>query len=190
MTLSELSDEDMNHSEDDENNDEPEKVELSKDEKAERMRNLVAPLDQGDWGQKRDVVESEGKSSEKEGAKDDRLTMRPSMFSKVEYDGVVSDSESEEDEADLPPPDALGRKIAQMRWADTQPKIEDLSDEDAEEVRQQEKRKKKLGLGDDIDDAMMRKVVDDDGEDGDGDVDMDGEAEEFLQFARKELGYR
>lgn len=140
--------------------------------------------------------------------------MRPPVLAKFEYDGVVdeSDDDDSEDEADLPPPGTLGRKIAEMKWGDGEDrvaeaaaesrsqsaKIEEIDDEDdGTEPR------RKFGLGDDIDEAMERKVRGDErpvivpsagttlpeeDEEMEIDPDFDQEQEDFIKFSREALG--
>ncbi|ORY34285.1 SGT1 protein-domain-containing protein [Naematelia encephala] len=193
----ELSDEDMDDDDDEEDEtiaaDEWEK--LSPEEKAERMSKLVPALPDSEWGRKTQeppvTTEPPNPTRDKPiQPVDARPVMRPPIFAKQEYDGVVSDSDDSEDEADLPAPGTLGRKIAQMRWADTAPRIEEIDDEEEE----QSQRSKRFGLGDDIDEAMHQRVWGEDdaptvveGE-GEMDVDMGDEEEEFLKFSREALG--
>ena len=185
---------------------------LAPEDKAERMRNLVAPLDEADWGRKGTDTEviTIGEPSAKPAAQatpkvvasEPKTSIRPPLFEKQHFDGVESDSEDEMDEADLPPPGTLGRQIAEMRWGDMGPTIEEIGDDEDEaaEASVQQSRKKKLALGDDIDEQMRRKVwgaedmeEGDDapvvvGADADVDVDMGEEEEEFIKFTREALG--
>jgi hypothetical protein len=225
--LSELSDDDDddgddNNDDDDDDDDEMEdQVEaeqwdkLAPEDKAERMRNLVAPLDEADWGRKQTDTEviTIGHPPAKPAAEappkvesEAKPKIRPPLFEKQHFDGVESDSDDEMDEADLPPPGTLGRKIAEMRWGDMGPSIEELGDDEDAEASAQQSRKKKLALGDDLDEQMRRKVWGNDeveeGEDapmvvgtgsdgapdGDVDVDMGEEEEEFIKFTREALG--
>lgn len=198
---SELSDEDMD--EDDSDDEVDEKAEQQARE--EKMRNLVPALPAEEWGQKAPLTAGETgtKGKAKATPPPPSLTdtflpakMRPPVLAKQEYDGVVYESDDSEDE-ELPPPGTLGRKIAEMKWGDGEDKsakIEEVDDDGQPEP------KRKFGLGDDIDDAMMRKVwgegdksaqpviVGDEGMEIDEDPDMQGEEEEFLKFSREALG--
>ena len=156
----------------------------------------MAPLPAEEWGRKTapkdgDVHMSEASSSRAkvkgESGADQPVIMRPSLFAKQKYDGVDSESSDESDD-DLPAPGTLGRKIAEMKWSEGAPRIEEIEDEE-----QVKRRPRKFGLGDDIDEQMQMKVWgnEDDGPevvDGDMDVDMNGEEEEFLKFSRDQLG--
>lgn len=181
---------------------------LAPEDKAERMRNLVAPLDEADWGRKDTDTEvitigqPAAKPAPKAASKvesEPKTSIRPPIFEKQHFDGVESDSDDEMDEADLPPAGTLGRKIAEMRWGDMGPSIEEIEDDEVGEASVQQSRKKKLALGDDIDEQMRRKVwgaeeveEGDDapivvGADADVDVDMGEEEEEFIKFTREAL---
>ena len=146
----------------------------------------------------------------------DAPKMRPPIFEKQQYDGVISDSESEEDEADLPPPGTLGRRIGQMKWSEGAPSgasIKVSQDEKKERLDDDEKRRRKLTFN--LDDDEMERAVngistesagpsgprpharkvrffdeDEEMEEGDEDaeVDMGDEEAEFLKFARDALG--
>jgi len=188
--FSELSDDDMGRDDSEEEDDVQPK--LSKEEQDERMQNLVKPLSADEWGIKTapppptpTVSTSTQITAPPEPP---RPKMRPPVFAKQEYDGVISDSDESEDEANLPPPGTLGRKIAQMKWSEGAPKITNINDEGEEE----DGRKREFGLGDDIDEAMERAVWGKEDApvvvDGDGDVDMGEEEEEFLKFSREALG--
>ncbi|CAK9779392.1 hypothetical protein CC85DRAFT_288640 [Cutaneotrichosporon oleaginosum] len=214
----ELSDEDMG------TDSEEEESGPTAEEREERMRTLVPALPEGEWGA--GGGDSNGAAAEDDGDGDvdmappkkgmvagtamgDSLLppkMRPPRFEAMHYDGVESDSSDEED--DLPPQGTLGRRIAEMKWGEAPPKeatieeIDDDADEDDED-RMDRERKKALTLDDDIDEQMRRRVW---GDDGDGEVDeagddmegvedqpapqdRDGPDEaEFLRFARDALG--
>jgi hypothetical protein len=180
----------MKDDSDDEEDVEEEPPKLSREEQEERMSKLVQPLSADEWGAKtstRPSVSSNVTSQIAPMSEPSRPKMRPPVFAKQEYDGVLSDSDESEDESSLPPPGTLGRKIAQMKWSEGTPKIQTL-----EEEEEAENRERKFGLGDDIDEAMERAVW---GEEeapvvveGDGDVDMGEEEEEFLKFTREALG--
>lgn len=225
---------------------------LTPSEKEERMRTLVAPLDEGEWGRKdtsdsaparddsdSDVVMVGGEpaqaatatttstatqapsrvefkkpdSAKKNGksvsfasnAKSPLETspriakIRPPVFTKEEYDGVISDSDDSDDE--LPPEGTLGRKIAMMKWSDGAPQIEEVEEEEmpgassGKGKESNSKSERKFGLGDDIDEKMQQAVwgKDEEEEDqpvivGEEDVDMGEEEEEFLKFTRDALG--
>ncbi|TXT05023.1 hypothetical protein VHUM_03843 [Vanrija humicola] len=206
----ELSDEDMDtDSEDDE-------AKPTDAERQERLAKLVPPLPAEEWGRKQPAAQEDvemAPSHRPQSSKETPLTetllpkkMRPPVFSKPEYDGVVSDSSDEEDEGDLPPAGTLGRKIAQMKWGDTAPSasIEEIDDDDDENEgegsdKEDKARAKSLRFNDnDIDEQMRQRVwgaADDEPEpepkkkkDEDMDVDMGEEEEDFLKFARESLG--
>lgn len=173
---------------------------LSRAEQDERLRNLVPALPDSEWGQKSviqavpsiatEAVTVTPRNESKEVSSNDVTpTMRPPIFAKQSFDGVVSDSDEdgEEDDEILPPPGTLGRKIAEMRWSEGAPRIEEIDDED------EPARKSKLGLGDDIDEQMRRRVWGMEGErvkdvGMEIDPDMGEEEEEFLKFSREALG--
>jgi hypothetical protein len=181
---------------------------LTPAQKEERMRSLVAPLDDGEWGKKADdgdedvimlgKAPSQPSSSRVEIPQAGQPAMRPPVLSKQEFDGVIDESDSDDDEDDtLPPPGTLGRQIAEMRWADTAPRIEEIEDEDDLD----KKRDRSVRWDEGIDQAMHRKVREDQerevgdekpvvvGEQaGEEDVDMEAEQEAFLRFAREALG--
>jgi hypothetical protein len=211
----ELSDEDMD-------SDSDEEKAPTAEEREERLRNLVPALPEGEWGARGgdSKAEAEAEDDDVEMAEapskgtvagtafgDALLTpkMRPPRFEAVHFDGVESDS-SDEDE-DLPPQGTLGRHIAEMKWGDSPPKeatIEEIDDDENEdeEDRKDRQRKKALTLDDDIDEQMRRRVWGGDDEDEDADEGMedveegkpgteerDGpDEEEFLRFARDALG--
>jgi hypothetical protein len=178
-----LSDDDMDGDSDEEEG--PPK--LSKEEQDERMKNLVEPLPADQWGMKTapPLPTTSQPPQIITPPEPPRPKMRPPVFAKQEYDGVVSDSDESDDEANLPPPGTLGRKIAQMKWSEGAPKISAIEDEE-------EMGDRKFGLGDDIDEAMERAVWGKEEApvvvEGDGDVDMGEEEEEFLKFSREALG--
>lgn len=192
---------------DDHDEDETEPAEeydkLTAVQKEERMRNLVAPLSELEWGQKTqkepesDVITIGGAEEKPPAAKKaqpEQSKMRSSVFSKLEYDGVESDSDDEMDESELPAAGTLGRKIAEMKWADMGPQIEEIDNEEEEKAT----RKQKLDLGDDIDEKMRQRVWGTEeaeiGEDApvvvgvDEDIDMGEEEAEFLRFSKDALG--
>ena len=144
---------------------------VSAAEKTERMRKLVPSLPAEDWGRKPVPA-----------ASDDAPSMRPPIFAKQSFDGVVSDSDEEDEDDVLPPPGTIGRKIAEMKWGDGDPdkgaKIEAI-DEDA-----------KFGLDADIDEQMHQRVwgEEEKAQDVEMDPDMGEEEDEFLKFSREALG--
>lgn len=190
-------------------------------EKQARMDSLVPTLPASDWGRKihlsqqshqLPVAVNQSLTSPKADAKKiDPLEfipskMRPPRFAKQEFDGVVSDSESDS-ESDLPAEGTWGRKVAQMKWSEFPPvdpednqqaRIEEIEEEDEDD----QQRKAKLRLGEDVDleEEMQRRVWGDGGEDENEDedmavvreegvdVDMEDETEEFLKFSREALG--
>ena len=218
--VSELSDEELNEDnsndddgdgddddgDGDDDDDDGEDEEMTAQEKDDKVQNIVPPLPAEEWGQKGPTeivrkLKSETKPSTP--TAEQPVKMRPPIFAKQQYDGVVSDSDESEDEADLPPPGTLGRKIAEMKWGkgeDGSAKIEEIDEEDAEEAR----RTDKLGWDDGFDEAMRKRIL---GEDSfmpksrgkkaiDDDVsmrmdvepDMEEEFENFLTFSRDALG--
>ncbi|KAK8845462.1 hypothetical protein IAR55_006175 [Kwoniella newhampshirensis] len=209
--VDELSDEDMDEDiTDDDSNDEVETRKALQAEKETRLQNLVPTLSADDWGRKTELApvtftEEPTPTSKRETKVrlEDLIPsqMRPPRFAKQEFDGAVSDSEDEsEDEADLPAPGTLGRKIALMKWGDgvdKSAKIEEMDeDENYNEEEEDRARRKKLVLSDDIDEEMKRRVLgqegdeeDQDAQDAEGmDVGMRDEQEEFLKFSREALG--
>ena len=206
LTHSELSDDDNDDDDDENDENEVEPAEnydkLTAVQKEERMRNLVAPLSELEWGRKTqkepesDIITIGGPEPKAPGkvAQPEPPQMRSSVFSKLEYDGVESDSDDEMDESELPAPGTLGRRIAEMRWGDMGPQIEEIDDEEEEKST----RKKKLELGDDIDEKMRAKVWGaeeaDVGEEApvvvgvEEDVDMGEEEAEFIRFSKEALG--
>ncbi|WWD22408.1 hypothetical protein CI109_106899 [Kwoniella shandongensis] len=215
--VDELSDDDMDEDiSDDDSDDEATTKETLEAEKETRLQNLVPGLSADDWGRRMQPesemkVAPETKPDTKKETKvklEDLIPsqMRPPRFAKQEFDGAVSDSDDEsDDEADLPPAGTIGRQIAQMKWgdgADRSAKIEEMdqdkNDDDEDEEAEDRARRKKLVLGDDIDDEIERRVWGKDnedeepqvaeGEDEGMDVDMDDEQEEFLKFSREALG--
>ncbi|OWZ79274.1 hypothetical protein C366_01997 [Cryptococcus neoformans Tu401-1] len=219
--IDELSDEDM----DSDSGSDDEELQAHKDkleaEKQARMDSLVPTLPASDWGRKihpsqqshqLPVAVNQSLTSPKADAKKiDPLEfipskMRPPRFAKQEFDGVVSDSESDS-ESDLPAEGTWGRKVAQMKWSEFPPvdpednqqaRIEEIEEEDEDD----QQRKAKLRLGEDVDleEEMQRRVWGDGGEDENEDedmavvgeegvdVDMEDETEEFLKFSREALG--
>ena len=192
-----------------------EQEEMTMEQKEERKKNLVAPLPAEEWGSKTQkplaMTASTSSASQptkgQEGKKDRSMpAMRPPLFAKQQFDGVESDSDDDVDESDLPPVGTIGRKIAEMKWGDMGPQIEEISDDEGEEGDEEGERKarqRKLGLGDDIDEQMQRRVWGDQDEteedmpqvvggaeagEGEEDVDMAEEEEEFLKFSKEALG--
>ena len=177
---------------------------LSVTEQEERIQNLVPALPVEEWGRKPVVnpapsaAEASSSSAESKPVKqvqnnkpgtinDVSPKMRPPIFAKQDFDGYVSDSDDDSEDEILPPPGTLGRKIAEMRWSEGAPKIEEIDEEPS--------RKQKLGLGDDIDEQMRRRVWgEQDERRGTGqmemeiDPDMGEEEEDFLKFSRDALG--
>ncbi|WVF66182.1 hypothetical protein IAT40_000922 [Kwoniella sp. CBS 6097] len=230
----ELSDEDMDYSDDDAEDDAEERKALEA-EKQTRLQNLVPPLAADEWGAKTlnkppaasdvevdpkpDVKHSKSNSNANNSKKpldpidDLKAKMRPPVFAKEEYDGVIYDSESESDsESELPPPGTLGRKISLMKWGEGEKgpqsaRIQEI-DEEEEEEKEETERKESLKLGDNLDEEIQRRVwgggggdniadmdaedegeEDEDEEDEGMDVDMgDDEEEDFLKFTREALG--
>jgi hypothetical protein len=159
-------------------------------EKEARMSSLVSALPIEEWGKKpnppKQAVPAATSSATKQaGSAVDTPTpskaKMPSLF-KQDFDGVESDSDSDDDEGDdteLPAAGSLGRKIAQMRWADGAPRIEEIpeedkdqdmesdirarSDEGDEEDRLDRKREASLRWDDNIDEAMRKRVWGTDG---------------------------
>lgn len=176
----------------------------------EKMRNLVPPLPAEEWGRKTPITPSKPNADsnkkvtivEPKDTQDKPVKMRPPVFEPQEYDGVVSESDDSEDDEPARP-GSLGKMLGEMKWADMKPKIEDLDEDDEDDLNDDlgsSKRSRKFGLGDDIDEAMKRKVWGgadgplDDGDEVDADEDMefdpDMEAEQgdFLKFAQEALG--
>ncbi|WVQ80382.1 hypothetical protein IAT38_002487 [Cryptococcus sp. DSM 104549] len=225
--MDELSDDDMDSGSEDDEEEEKEKLEK---EKQERLDKLVPSLPASDWGRKASTSESATTScatstpatstaqpapppARPNPADFIPSSMRPPRFAKQEYDGVVSDSDSDSDgESGLPPVGTLGRKIAEMKWSEgagpgdtsegKSARIEEIGEDEEEEEAE---RERKLALGDDADleeemqrrvwgggddDADMEDAAEEQGEvQGEGeDVDMEDETEEFLKFSREALG--
>lgn len=196
--FSELSDDDL----DDEmlSDDEQDKMlgqpGLSVEDQEDRVRNLVPGLPSDEWGRKPGATkivtgpDQQSRMSTSQTKKQATIEhpppqMRPPIFVKQDFDGVISDSDEDSEDDVLPPPGTLGRKIAEMKWADGAPKFEEIDDEPS--------RQKKLGLGDDIDKQMERRVWGgeaqrDGGDEMEIDPDMGEEEEEFLRFSREALG--
>ena len=145
-------------------------------EKEARMSNLVSALPIEEWGRKPDPPKAKAIPATENTKVDQSSSTSPSkakaasMF-KQDFDGVESDSESEDDEdAELPAAGTLGRKIAQMRWADGAPQIEEINEdedvdmdaaaggEEDEEDRLDRMREKSLRWDDGIDEAMRKRV--------------------------------
>ncbi|KIR43811.1 hypothetical protein I307_00147 [Cryptococcus deuterogattii 99/473] len=201
--VDELSDEDMDSGSDfDDEELQAHKGKLEAEKQA-RMDSLVPTLPASDWGRKVHPSEQSHQSpvatnqlvgsSNADAKKIDPLEfipskMRPPRFAKQEFDGVVSDSESDS-ESDLPVEDSEDNQQA---------RIEEIEEEDEDD----QQRKAKLRLGEDVDleEEMQRRVWGGGKEDGDEDedmaaegeeeldVDMEDEAEEFLKFSREALG--
>jgi hypothetical protein len=126
--------------------------------------------------------------------------MRPPVFEPQEYDGVVSESDDSDDDEPARA-GSLGKILGDMKWADMGPQIEDLDGEDEADLDKAARyRSRKFGLGDDIDEAMKRRVWgDNDGPEDDGDEDeadedmefdpdMEAEQGDFFKFAQEALG--
>jgi len=197
LTISELSDEDMDDSDEEED---------SKEVREEKMRNLVAPLPAEEWGRKphsgvNTGINGFGRKVTIVDPKDDvkPVKMRPPVFEPQEYDGVVE--ESDDDSDDEPARHgSLGQMLGDMNWQSTKPKLEELSDEEEEEDEEKEtaRRSRKIGLGDDIDEQMKKAVwgsgdkEDEDEDMGDEHIDfeaiMEEEQGDFLKFAQEALG--
>ncbi|OCF36141.1 hypothetical protein I317_01022 [Kwoniella heveanensis CBS 569] len=229
----ELSDEEMDDSDDDE--DEAEERKALEAEKQTRLQNLVPSLPAEQWGantlskpsakdlkadNKPEVQSSESSSSKGKGKNksgldpidDLKAKMRPPVFAKEEYDGVIYESESEsESESELPPPGTLGRKISLMKWGEGEKgpqsaRIHEIDEEQEDDEKEEKERKESLKLGDNLDEEMQRRVwgggdaadanAEDEDEDGHEDeedaameVDIDDDEEEdFLKFTREALG--
>lgn len=219
---SELSDEDMDTDSDE--GDAPTAA-----EREERLRNLVPALPANEWGASTSKAAAEtdtsasadadvemaaaparqAKGTVAGSAYGDSLLppkMRPPMFEAVHYDGVESDTSSDEED-DLPPRGTLGRHISEMKWGDgddgtREAHIEEISDEgDGEEDKADRERARALRFDDDIDEQMRRRVwggddeeqgMDVDEGEGEGEDGMDGEMDgdqtaQFLKFARDAL---
>ncbi|WVQ93806.1 hypothetical protein IAU59_000884 [Kwoniella sp. CBS 9459] len=232
----ELSDEDMADSDDDDE-DEAEERKALEAEKQTRLQNLVPSLPAEEWGARtlnKSITEindndpntdvntskpsSSGTSSKETKRRLDpiddlKAKMRPPVFAKEEYDGVIYESESEsESESELPPPGTLGRKISLMKWGEGEKgpqsaRIQEIDEEEQEEEQEDRERKESLKLGDNLDEEMQRRVwgggdadtadvdaVDDEDEEDEAmEVDMDmgengDEEEDFLKFTREALG--
>jgi hypothetical protein len=177
-----LSDEDFDD-EDDEEEDEENEEELSAEQKAERMANIVPALPVEEWGRrskpkqqpKSDVdMENGAAAAASSRAKIEAVPtpssrsvvdqipskIRPPRFAKQEYDGVISESDSDDEDEVLPPPGTLGRRIAEMKWGEGEERgarIEEI-EEDEDEVMEKESRKEKLGWEDDFDEKMRQRV--------------------------------
>lgn len=160
-------------------------------QREEAMKNLVPALPEGEWG----ATAPDGKGGVAATKFGDSLlpaSMRPPIFEKQTYDGVESDSDTDDE---LAPEGSLGRHIGQMKWGDgagQEAHIEELSDEGEEgdeEDKLDRERAKALQLGD-LDDEMQQRVWGGDKKQlkDEGDVDMDEEQEEFLKFSREALG--
>lgn len=176
-----MSDEDFDDEEDEEE-DEEDEVELSAEQKAERMANIVPALPAEEWGRRsapkpqpnsdidmekgavaaapsRSKAEAVPTPSSRSVVDQIPSKIRPPRFAKQEYDGVISESDSDEDDEVLPPPGTLGRRIAEMKWGEGEERgarIEEIEDED--EAMEKESRKEKLGWEDDFDEKMRQRV--------------------------------
>ena len=152
-------------------------------EKEARMSSLVSALPIEEWGKRPDppkvpqnaAVTPAGKSTNGPAgptSPSQNKKSTPSMF-KQDFDGVESDSgsEDEDDEGELPAAGTLGRKIAQMRWSEGAPRIEEIADPDEdqnmdnddaadedEEDRLDRQRDASLRWDDNIDEAMRKRV--------------------------------
>lgn len=202
-TASELSDEDMGDSESDDG-----EMEDTPAAREERLRNLVPALPAEEWGRKTPITpaKKDAKPSKKvtiadpksKDTDDKPIKMRPPVFEPQEYDGVISESDDSDDDDEPARAGSLGKMLGSMKWADMGPKIEDLDGEDEEDLDKAAKhRSRNFGLGDDIDEAMKRRVwgdkngpEDDEEDDDDMEVELDMAAEqgEFFQFAQQALG--
>ncbi|WWD09089.1 hypothetical protein V865_007209 [Kwoniella europaea PYCC6329] len=194
----ELSDEDMDDSDDDDSEEERKTLEAQKEN---RLKNLVAPLPDEEWG-KKTQIRQEGSSMAKNDIKpkielkpskdkvkkevkfdhkdifspSSSASIRPPRFAKQEYDGVVSESSDEDDDEDeLPPAGTIGRKIAQMKWSEGDrqaPKSATI--EEISEEDEEKERQSQLKLDGDIDlDEEMQRRVWGDPDDGEDDDDDD-----------------
>ncbi|KAK6905382.1 hypothetical protein I203_106209 [Kwoniella mangroviensis CBS 8507] len=204
----ELSDEDMDDSDDDDSEEERKTLEAQKEN---RLKNLIAPLPDDQWGKKtqtrqegssaskndsmssKDKVKKEVKFDHKDiFSSSSSSAIRPPRFAKQEYDGVVSES-SDEDEAEdeLPPAGTIGRKIAQMKWSEGDRRaprsatIEEITEEDEEMERQSQL---KLDGDIDLDEEMQRRVWGDpdEGEGDDDDDDADDGMEVDVDMAEEQ----
>lgn len=148
-------------------------------EKEARMSSLVSALPIEEWGKKPDPPKkpnAPATSSSRPAEASPSKAKMPSLF-KQDFDGVESDSDSEEeegDDTDLPAAGTLGRKIAQMRWSEGAPRIEEIDgdhdmggsggdgdgrvDDEDEEDRLDKERDASLRWDDNIDDAMRKRV--------------------------------
>lgn len=216
----------MGDSEDDDNSE----MEDTPEVREEKMRNLVPALPAEEWGRKTSITPAKVNTSvdghgskpaktvriadpkDNDKDKDKPIQMRPPVFAPQEYDGVVSDSDDSGDEDDEPArAGSLGQILGDMKWADMGPQIEEIDDEDMIDAdiggpsSSSTKRSSKFGLGDDIDEAMKRRVwgnpdgprddgdqADDDNDNVDDEMDYDPDIEaeqgDFLKFAQEALG--
>ena len=219
----------MNDEEDDE--DEEGVPAPTEAERAERMARLVPPLADDEWGRRSTAATTSSlaqpaptsKASAtmtsalpprlpeiKSAAPHPESRSRLSAFEKVDYDGVASDSESEDEGDDAPAPrGSIGRTIADMKWsAGASRKAASVRAIDDGDVDEDEKRRRRLDfdLGDDELESVVQggqrfvgpgpsgrkvriqEIDDEEVEAGTGDVDMGEEEEEFLKFSREVLG--
>lgn len=175
--------------------DSDEEEEVSPEQREEALRKLVPGLTEEEWGNKLPDSDAEGKPQvppTKKGtvagtAFGDSLLptkMRPPVFEKVTYDGVESDSDSDEE---LPLEGSLGRHIAQMKWGDgEEAHVEELSDEEDGDEEDKADRARAKALRFDHDEEMHDSRHT--GDLKDGDVDMENEQADFLKFSREALG--
>ncbi|WVQ62522.1 uncharacterized protein L199_000664 [Kwoniella botswanensis] len=201
----ELSDEDMDDSDDDDSEEERKTLEAQKEN---RLKNLVAPLPDEEWGNKtqirqegpsmakndinpkielrpsKDKVKKEVKFDHKDiFSASSSSSIRPPRFAKQEYDGVVSESSDEDDDEDeLPPAGTIGRKIAQMKWSEGDHRApKSATIEEITEEDEEKERQSQLKLDGDIDlDEEMQRRVWGDPDDGEDDDD-DDEADDGME---------
>lgn len=196
----------------DDSDDSDGELEDTPEQREEKMRNLVPALPAEEWGRKTPItpakkdtrsvkkVTIDDPKSGNRSTDDKPIKMRPPVFEPQEYDGVIS--ESDDSDGDEPArAGSLGKLLGDMKWADIGPQIEDLDGEDEELTdRAANSRSRNFGLGEDIDEAMKRRVWgNDDGPRDDGDdveedddmefePDMEAESGDFFKFAQEALG--
>jgi hypothetical protein len=181
--------------------DDDEEIEDTKEVRDEKMKNLVTPLPVEEWGRKPlEGVDGFGRKVKiaDPNSDDKPIKMRPPIFAPQEYDGVVYESDSEEDDDEPARQGSIGQALGKMNWQATRPKLEEVDDEDEED--EAAVRSRRFGLGDDIDDQMKKAVwgsadaaepvgdEDDDDEDIDFGVIMEEEQGDFIKFAQEALG--
>lgn len=196
---------------------EDEEMEDTPAEREEKMRNLVPALPTEEWGRKAPITPAKKDDKDARPVKkvtiadpksksktvDDKpIKMRPPLFEPQEYDGVVEESDDSDDDDEPARAGSLGKILGDMKWADMGPQIEGLDGEDEEDLEKEARnRSRKFGLGDDIDEAMKRKVwgnkdgpdddmdeEEDEDEDMDFEPDMEAEQGDFFKFAQEALG--